>query len=61
MQAIRLYAGYDVVYANYRLICTPFMMFDKKYKKYWNTFGVVVSLLVMVSMVLLYAAPSLFR
>lgn len=37
------------------------MLFDKKYKKYWNTFGVVVSLLVIVSMVLLYAAPSLFR
>ncbi len=37
------------------------MLFDKKYKKYWNTFGVVVAVLVMTSMVLLYAAPSLFR
>ena len=34
-------------------------MYDKKYKKYWNTFGVVVGILVIVSMVLLYAAPSL--
>ncbi len=34
-------------------------MFDKKYKKYWNTFGVVVAVLVAVSMILLYAAPSL--
>lgn len=37
------------------------MMFDRKYKKYWNTFGVVVALLVIVSMVLLYAAPTLSR
>ena len=36
-------------------------MFDKKYKKFWNTFGVVVAVLVMISMILLYAAPSLFR
>lgn len=35
------------------------MMFDKKFKKYWHIFGIVVSLLVIVSMVLLYAAPSL--
>ncbi len=35
------------------------MLFDKKYKKYWNTFGVVVAILVTISMVLLYAAPSL--
>jgi len=35
------------------------MMFDKKYKKYWNSFGVVVALLVGVSMILLYAAPGL--
>lgn len=44
----------------YRLTFT-FMMFDKKFKKYWNTFGVIVALLVIVSMVLLYAAPSLSR
>lgn len=37
------------------------MMFDKKYKKYWNTFGVIVALFVGVSMILLYAAPSLLR
>lgn len=37
------------------------MMFNKKYRKYWNTFGVVIALLVTISMMLLYAAPSLFR
>jgi hypothetical protein len=37
------------------------MMFDKRYKKYWHTFGVVVAILVIVSMVLLYSAPALFR
>jgi hypothetical protein len=34
-------------------------MFDKKYKKYWNTLGIAVAALVIVSMVLFYAAPSL--
>ncbi len=35
------------------------MMFDKKYKKYWNTLGVVVGLLVAVSMIFLYSLPGL--
>ncbi|KKU81248.1 MAG: hypothetical protein UY07_C0022G0013 [Parcubacteria group bacterium GW2011_GWA1_47_8] len=38
---------------------TSIMMFNKKYRKYWNSFGVVVAVLVGVSMILLYAAPGL--
>lgn len=52
---------YGIVYPNKRNIHNPHnMLFNKKYRKYWNTFGAIVAILVGVSMVLLYSAPSLF-
>ncbi len=35
------------------------MMFNKRYQKYWKIFGGALAILVVVSMVLLYAVPGL--
>lgn len=37
------------------------MLFNKKYRKYWSTFGAVIGILVGASMILLYSAPSLIQ